>query len=236
MNWTCEQTEAHLSDYHEGLLAAAERQAFMDHSRPCGRCAALVASLSGLLARLHSMEELETPPRLVHNILEATLGPRDSVTGWRGLLERLRGLASSRFVYGTASLMATILIVASASGSSWRRPGLADLRPASIYRNAGRQAHLVYARSSKYVSDMRVVYEIQSRLRQDEPIPATPEETLPSTSPGSTPGKTDGSKPAQPKQQNRATGLERNIQMLAISLATRSNLMDSPILRDRRMP
>jgi Putative zinc-finger len=236
MIWTCEQTEARSSDYLEGLLAPAERQAFQEHSRACPHCMPLVESLSSLWTHLHSMEELETPPRLVYNILDTTLGPRDSITGWRGLLEWMRGLTSPRFVYGTASFMATILMVASASGFSWRKPKLADLRPTNVYRNADRQAHLVYARSSKYVSDMRVVYEIQSRLRQDEQIPTTPEETLPSTSPDKTPGRTDGSQPSQPKQQNRATGLERNLQMLASSLAAHSNLMDLPILRDRRIP
>ncbi|GAC1627055.1 MAG: hypothetical protein PVS2B2_25080 [Candidatus Acidiferrum sp.] len=219
MNWTCELTEARLSDYLDGLLAPAERQAFEEHSRVCQHCIPLLASLSSLVSRLHSMEELETPPRLVYNILDATLGPRDSLTGWRGLLEWMRGLAAPRFVYGTASVVATILIVASASGFSLRKPRLADLRPTSIYHNADRQAHLVYARSSKYVSDMRVVYEIQSRLRQDEQIPGVREETLPSSSPDKTPGRTDGSQPTQPKQQNRATGLERNLQLLATSVA-----------------
>lgn len=235
MNWTCEQTETRISDYLDGLLSPAERQAFDVHSRACPHCLSLFTSLSSLVTHLHSMDELETPPRLVYNILDGTLGPRDSVTGWRGFLESLRALAAPRFVYGAASLMATILIIATAAGFSWRKPRLADLKPATIFRNADRQAHLVYARSSKYVSDMRVVYEIQSRLRQDEQIPASPEETLPSTGPEKSPGRTDGSQPSQPKQQNRATGLERNLQLLAVSMAAHSNLMDVENLRDRRI-
>lgn len=185
-----------------------------------------------MVSRLHGLEQLEVPPRLVYNILDATLGPRDSVTGWRGVIEWMRALAAPRFVYGTASLMATVLIVASAAGFSWRKPRLADLRPATVYRNADRQAHLVYARSSKYVSDMRVVYEIQSRLRQDEPIPSSPE-TLPS-SPDKTPGRTDGTQPGQPKQQNRATGLDRSLQMLAVSVAAHAELMNVQSLHDGR--
>jgi anti-sigma factor RsiW len=233
MNWTCEQTEARISDYLDGLLSPADRQEFDAHSRACPHCMPLVASLSSLVTHLHSMDELETPPRLVYNILDATLGKRDSVTGWRGFVESLRALASPRFVYGAASLMATVLILATAAGFSWRKPKLADLKPATIFHNADRQAHLVYARSSKYVSDMRVVYEIQSRLRQDEQIPTSPEQTLPST-PNKTPGRDDGSQLSQPKQQNRATGLERNLQLLAVSMAAHSDLMDVEMLRDRR--
>ncbi|HXM97908.1 MAG TPA: zf-HC2 domain-containing protein [Candidatus Dormibacteraeota bacterium] len=225
MNLTCEHIEERLSDYVDGVLAVAERRAFEAHVESCSHCAPLVAGFGSLVLRLHGLPQLETPPRLVYNILDATLGPRDSVTGWGAVIEWMRALAAPRFVYGTASLVATVLIVASAAGFSWRKPRLADLRPTTVYRNADRQAHLVYARSSKYVSDMRVVYEIQSRLRQDEPIPSTPQETLPS-SPEKTPGKTDGSQTVPPKQQNRATGLDRSLQMLAVFVAAHADLMD----------
>jgi anti-sigma factor RsiW len=236
MNWTCEQTEARLSDYLDGTLQAAEQAAFDAHAKSCERCEPLVSSVAHLLTNLHSMEELETPPRLVYAILDKTLGPRDTVTGWRAVLGWVRGVATPRFAYGGVSVMATFLILASASGFSWRKPKLADLRPVNVYRNADRQAHLVYARSSKYVSDMRVVYEIQSRLRLDEQIPTTPEETLPETSPDRAPGRTDGTKPSQPKQQNRANDLERNLQMLAVSMVSRGHLTELPVLLERRMP
>jgi len=49
----------------------------------------------------------------------------------------------------------------------------------NVYRNTDRQAHLAYARSTKYFSDLRVVYEIQSKLRQDNQLPTAPEGTLP---------------------------------------------------------
>lgn len=227
MNWTCEQTETHVSDYLDGLLAPAEQTACYAHIHSCERCAPLIASVGHLLSNLHSLEELPTPPRLVYTILDKTLGPRETVTGWRGVFGWVRGIATVRFAYGAVSLMATFLVLASASGFSWRKPKLADLQPVNVYRNADRQAHLVYARGSKYVSDMRVVYEIQSRLRQDEPIPTTPEGTLPETSPEKTPGRTDGTNPSQPPQQNRATDLERNLQLLAAGF---------PVLSERRMP
>jgi anti-sigma factor RsiW len=227
MNWTCEQTESRLSDYLDGLLQPGEQSAFDVHVSHCERCIPLVSGVGHLLTSLHSMEQLETPPRLVYAILDKTLGPRETVTGWRAVLAWVRMLATPRFAYGGASVMATFLILASASGFSWRKPKLADLRPVNVYRNADRSAHLVYARSAKYVSDLRVVYEIQSRLRQDEQIPTSPESTMPNSSPDKTPGRTDGGKPGQPKQQNRANDLERNLQMLAAGC---------PLLSDGRLP
>ncbi len=88
----------------------------------------------------------------------------------------------------------------------------------NVYRNADRQAHLVYARGSKFVSDLRVVYEIQARFRQDSDLPTTPESTMPEASPEKQPGRTDGSTPASPKQQNRANGIGRELQVLAMEL------------------
>lgn len=165
---------------------------------------------------MHSMEQLETPPRLIYNILDKTLGPRETVSTWGALQNFLRGFGSPKFAYGMASLVATFAILLSATGFSLRKPKLADLRPANIYRSADRQAHLVYARSVKYVSDLRVVYEIQSRLRSDQDdLQKAPEESLPKAAPDKNPGQTDDQKPAQPRQQNRANEVAHQLELLA---------------------
>jgi anti-sigma factor RsiW len=245
MTWTCEQTEARLSDYLDGLLDAATQAAFDAHVHSCARCAPLAASVSQLLTGLHSMEELETPPHLVYSILDQTLGPRESATGWRGVLGWLRGLAAPRFAYGALSVAATFLILLTASGFSWHKPKLADLHPVNVYRNADRQAHLVYARGSRFVSDLRVVYEIQSRLRQDNAIPTAPDGAVPESSPEKEPGRTDGPTPASPRQQNRANGIGGQFEVLTASAAWRSqrelaalgsHLTELPLLSGRRMP
>lgn len=216
MTWTCDLIEARLSDYLEGLLQGPERAAFEAHANSCADCAPLVASVRSLVGEMHAMEELETPPRLVYSILDKTLGPRETVTGWQGFLNVIRGLATLKFAYGAASVMATLIIVLGASGFSLRKPKLADLRPAAIYQSADRGVHLVRARCVKYVSDLRVVYEIQSRLRQDENnLQTTPEDLLPKSSPEKNPGQTDDHKPSQPRQQNRANEISRQLEMMA---------------------
>jgi hypothetical protein len=226
MNWTCEQIEARLGDYVDGLLSPVERAAFEAHTaQPCERCAPLIASVSQLVGDLHGMESLEPPPRLVYAILDKTLGPRDTVAPAPGFFGWLRGVGLPRFAYGALSLSATFLVIASASGFSWRHPKLADLQPATIARNADRQAHLVFARSAKFVSDLRVVYEIQTRLRQDNnELPTSNEETVPPPAPNQTPGRTDRSKPGGPNQQNRATSIGQNVQLLATALISRTQL------------
>src|ERR1700730_6976059 len=216
MTWTCEQTEARLSDYLDGVLNPAELAEFSAHVPSCARCAPLVASVSDLLTGLHAMEQIAEPPRLVYSILDKTLGPRESTTGWRAILGWVRGAASMRFAYGALYVAATLIIVVTASGFNWRHPKLADLRPATIYRNADRSAHLAYASSVKFVNDLRVVNEIQSRLREENDLRAAPENVIPATSPQKQPGSSDGSKPAAPRQQNRANDLARHLEMLAM--------------------
>jgi anti-sigma-K factor RskA len=215
MTWTCEQTEARLSDYLEGALNAEERLAFDAHVNACARCTPLVASVGHLLSSMHAMEPVEAPPRLVYGILDKTLGPREAVGGWRLVLGWLQGMASMRFAYGALSVVATLMIFVTASGFNWRRPKLADLAPSVIYRNTDKQAHLVYARGMKFVNDMRVVNEIQSRLRQDSEIPAVQENVVPQSAPEKQPGQTDGTKPASPRQQNRANDVTRQLEELA---------------------
>ena len=211
MSWTCEQTEARLSDYLDGLLQPVEQSAFNHHVNTCEKCAPLVAGVARALGGLYALEPVEVPAQLENAILTATLG----APSWRNLRRWLKDLQSPRFVYSMASVAATLVIILTASGFSFRKPKLADLRPATIYRNADRQAHLVYARSTKFVSDLRVVYEIQTRLSENEQNPGTREQTVPQNSPGKQPGRTDNTNPSAPKQQNRADEIGRSLRILA---------------------
>src|SRR6266478_6980223 len=179
MNWTCEETELRLSDYLDGLLTSAEKHEFDAHVNACERCTPLVSSVTHALSSLRSLPEVETPPRFVYNILDATLGPRETVTGWAAVRAWVRGLASPRFAYGSLSFATMFLMLVTVSGFNWKKPKMADLSPANIYRGTNRRAHLAYARGTTYVSDLRVVYEIQSRLRQDNELPTNTEGTAP---------------------------------------------------------
>jgi anti-sigma factor RsiW len=227
MNWTCEQTEARLSDYLDGLLRPVEQSAFNVHVNTCEKCAPLVAAVAHTLGGLYAMEPVEAPAELENAILTATLG----APSWRNLRRWLKSLQSPRFVYSMASVAATFIVILTASGFSFRKPKLADLRPATIYRNADRQVHLVYAKSTKFVSDLRVVYEIQTRLNENDQNPTTREQAVPQNSPDKQPGRTDNTNPSAPKQQNRAVEVGRNLRVLAAQFPVLSGSVG-----ERRMP
>ncbi len=186
VNWTCTQTEERLSDYLDGLLAGEERREFDLHVAACSRCAPLVRQVSGLVGRLRALEPLEVPPQLVPAILDQTLGPRkEKKEGRSGLFGWLRPVWQPRFAMGAVTVMATLLILLQALGVRPSALTASDFNPTNLYRNANRHAHLVYARGAKFVNDLRVVYEIQSRLRlESPPVPASePEATPPQPNP-----------------------------------------------------
>jgi anti-sigma factor RsiW len=227
MNWTCEQTEARLSDYLDGLLQPVEQSAFNRHVNTCEKCAPLVAGVARALGGLYALEPVEAPAELEDAILTATLG----APSWRNLRRWLKGLQSPRFVYSMASVAATLVIILTASGFSFRRPKLADLAPATIFRKANSNAHVVYARSTKFVSDLRVVYEIQTRLSENDQNPGTREQSAPQNSPDKQPGRTDNTNPSAPKQQNRADEIGRSLRILAAQFPVLSGSIG-----ERRMP
>jgi anti-sigma factor RsiW len=227
MNWTCEQTEARLSDYLDGLLQPAEQSAFNVHVNTCEKCAPLVAAVAHTLGGLYALEAVEPPAELENAILTATLG----APSWRNLRHWLKNLRSPRFVYSMVSVAATMVIILAASGFSFSKPKLAELRPATVFRNADRKAHLVYAQSVKFVSDLRVVYEIQTRLNENDQNPASREQTIPQDSPGKQPGRSDKTNPSAPKQQNRADEFGRNVRVLAAQCPVLSGSIG-----ERRMP
>lgn len=178
MSWNCAQTEERLSDYLDNLLTAGERAEFETHAAGCAHCSQGVARVGGMVSRMQALPQFEVPPRLVSAILDQTMGPR----GWRAWLP---SLLQPRVAMGMATAMASVVILFYASGLNPAKIRKGDLNPVNILRSVNRQTHLVYARGVKYVNDLRVVYEIQSRLRPpDSPArevapPAQPPATDP---------------------------------------------------------
>lgn len=175
MLWACEQIEERLLDYLEGSVTAAESAEISAHIAGCARCTPLVESVRGTMAAMHSLEALPVPPGLTARILDATIGPQQESRGWRAWLDWTRILVQPKFAYGALTTLITGVVISQSLGIQWRRPTLADLNPVSVYHFADSKAHLLYASAEKFVLDLRLVYEIQSRLQPAEPEqPGTP--------------------------------------------------------------
>jgi hypothetical protein len=178
MDWNCTSTEEKLTDFLEGTLTAEESAAFSSHAAQCAKCAQTLALVSALVSRMRLAEPIEPPPFLARKIIVATLGAQASKERSGEKFGWLRAIWQPRFAMGLATVAASAMIVVHGAGM---KSGKSPLNPVNIFHGANRQLHLTYARSAKFVNDLRVVYEIQSRLssqpeRISEPV-APPENT-----------------------------------------------------------
>jgi anti-sigma factor RsiW len=165
MAWTCEQTEDRLLDALDGNLDSAERALLDAHLADCAKCRQLAVGVRQTVEALHHLPPVEPAPWLVPKIIERTSGIRPVHRfRWFGWLD---SLAQPRFALGVVAVLVSLSILLRAL-SGGAPSSLAALNPLQLYRQVDRRAHLVYARSVKFISDLRVVYEIQSRF-QPEP-------------------------------------------------------------------
>jgi anti-sigma factor RsiW len=194
MEWTCLQSEERLSDYLEGALNPEEARAFEVHAQGCANCQPMMPLVRDMLARVQGLEEIEPPAGLTRRILDATTGPRKQAAAWGKWVQWLRPVLRPQFALGaTAAAFSLAVVLQFAVPVRWKKTAL---NPEEIFHSVDRQTHLVYARGAKYVNDLRVVYEIQSRLR-----PEAPPEEQPSHPHAS---------PEQKSEQNQTPGHSSN--------------------------
>jgi hypothetical protein len=179
----CTEFEALLSDAleGEGQLSPARKQSFDAHRRVCGVCGPLFADAQAGRQWLQSLEEVEPPAYLVHNILAATTGvvstralaatPGGRTTPFR---ERLREgwdsffapvaafVRQPRFVMSFGMIFFSFSLALNVAGVKPADMAKVDLRPAAV-RHAYIDAQIKVV---KYYDNIRFVYEIESKLRE----------------------------------------------------------------------
>jgi hypothetical protein len=159
------ELETLITDYLDGQLTARQHADVADHLAGCAYCRATFEDVRRVMDLCHSAGELAPPPQLVQRILLATVGEpklslQNRIAGW------LRPVFQVRFAYGVAMAVFSFSIMVNAAGINLRHLKLEDLNPRSWIHQANRSGHLLYARAEKFYYDLRVVYEVESRLKQ----------------------------------------------------------------------
>lgn len=154
-----------ISDYLEGQMDAVRRVEVDAHLQGCAPCQELVADVRHAMEMCQSAEELEPAPWLVSKILLATVGERKP-TFAEQLAAFFRPAARVRFAYAVGMAVFSFSIIVNTAGINLSQLTLEDLNPRTWFYQANRTGHLVAARAEKFYYDLRVVYEIESRLRQ----------------------------------------------------------------------
>ncbi len=177
----CTEFEALLTEAMEGQLSGARKESFEAHRRICAVCGPLLADVVAGQKWLASLEDVEPPAHLVHNILAATTGidsrrapavsPQARTTPFT---ERAREwwdayftpvvafVRQPRFVMSFGMIFFSFSLALNAAGVKPADVAKIDLRPKAI-RHAYVEAQ---NRVVKYYDNIRFVYEIESKVRE----------------------------------------------------------------------
>lgn len=188
----CKEFEALVFDAVDQNLIQAKSDRFHAHARSCGRCGPMFAEIEAGQHWLKSLQEVEPPANLVKNILVATSGIdsyrlQESAAPTRVALgERIREWADSflapvwstvrqpRFAMSFGMAFFSLSVALSVAGV---KPG--DIKQADLSRNGLRRTYYTTtARVVKYYENIRLVYEIESRVQELKKA-TTPAESVP---------------------------------------------------------
>ncbi len=172
-----------ISEYLENQLGLATQAEMEAHFTTCAECREMAEGVREVMELCQAAEPLQPSPWLISKIIQATTGQRQP-SWWERLLGSIRPVLQPRVVYGISMAVFSISFILHAANVNIRSLTLRDLNPGTWAYRANSKGHLLVARAEKYYYDLRVVYEIQNRLRelrndQDEPKPETPKKASP---------------------------------------------------------
>jgi hypothetical protein len=190
----CNEFEALLFDVLDQKVTGSLLESFRAHARSCSNCGPMFTEIEAGQHWLKSLTEVEPPANLVHNILAATSGlatyrfQEPAAAHYQpSLSERVREWTDSffvpiwstvrqpRFAMSFGMAFFSLSVALSVFGFKPR-----DLKQVDLSRNGlTRTYYGTQARVVRYYENMRLVYEIESRVREFKrvttPEPAEPE-------------------------------------------------------------
>ncbi len=166
----CADLELLICDYVDGTLPPASRRLVENHLEGCPACAALARDALAGLAFARQADLPEPPPELLTRILfeipTRLEHPRPSRGLSRWLAAHLHPLLQPRFAMGMAMTILSFSILARFAGIAPRQLTPSDLHPARVWQSLEDRAHRTWERARKFYQSLRVVYELQTQLRE----------------------------------------------------------------------
>jgi hypothetical protein len=163
----CADYEISICDYVDGSIAAAQKAELERHLAECPACAEVVRDGAAAVAFMERAAAVEPPPELITRILFE--GPwnagKAKPAAWRKWLSgALSPILQPRFAMGMAMTILSLAML-------WRTAGPAplrarDLKPSRIWATLEDRGVYAWGRTVKFYENLKLVYEIQSTLRQ----------------------------------------------------------------------
>lgn len=175
---SCEDWELLLTESLDGLLPAGQRAAFDAHASGCAVCAELLEQARQGREWLRFLgPEPEVPAGMVERIVGKTSGavvaghPLVAGGGAGPATPHVLGLPVRRVMWDSRMLMTaamaffSIALTLNLAGVRLTNLRLSDLTPASMEMNLTRQFYDAKGSLVRYYDNLRLVYEVESRMR-----------------------------------------------------------------------
>jgi len=168
---TCAELEILLCDYTDGTLRAEEKAALEKHLAECPACAELAADIASVTAFIERVETVEPPPELVtrilHQIPDGRLKLTDPRSWWANLFGGwVQNILQPRYVMGMAMTILSFSMLARFAHIPDRPLRPSDLDPVKAWQSIDDRSHRIWDHAMKYYDNLRLVIEIQSRLKE----------------------------------------------------------------------
>lgn len=165
----CADFEILLCDYLDGALPERRRGEFEQHMAECAACGEMARDVKASLAFMEKAALAEPPAELLTRILHDIPGvaARARKPWYTRIFGRWAGgLLQPRYVMGMAMTVLSFSMIAKFAGIEPRQLRPSDLDPVKIWAATDDRVHRVWDRGVKYYENLKVVIEIQSRLRE----------------------------------------------------------------------
>jgi hypothetical protein len=161
----CAEAELLICDY--ATLASAERFELERHLGECPACAELARDSAAAIEFMERAADVEPPPELITKILfdppwTKAKRRRDGAIGW--VRRWLDPVVQPRIVMGAMMTLLSFSLLSRYVPMRQVKP--ADLSPAAVWATIDDSAHRAWARSVKYYENLKVVYQIQTLIRE----------------------------------------------------------------------
>jgi hypothetical protein len=242
----CGQWETLLADALDGLLKPEDEATFSAHMAVCPACTALFEDARKVREWLEFLSpEPDVPAGLLDKILAQT-GPGQvagyglvagdgnsvpltvaAIPAWQrpGLVGHVRRFAEPRLWMTAAMAFFSIALTLNLTGVRLTSLRLSDLRPSSVRSFMERRLTMASTPIIRYYDHLRLVYEVQSRVRElrrtTEGQNQTNQQKPKDASPGESkqaPSRKDGGSRVDPPQQSVSPAVNDCNDFLEVSL------------------
>ena len=166
MQLSCNEFEVLLCDYVDNTLSNEARTRINDHAASCQACAELMRDVAGFTQFIERVPAVQIPQQLVTKILFEK-PPAESRRGaWNRLKALLQPILQPKFAMGMAMTILSFSMLGKFTGIQVRQLKPSDLDPVKVYQLVDDSAHRGWERAMKYYDNLRLVYEIQTRLKE----------------------------------------------------------------------